>query len=120
MICDISVKAAQFVVAVQSTRELLFQNEIYQPGHQRELHEQANFLLLDCEVHSHHEAVDWVRLNTMRLQAQLADAMRPTLTDMGWQILWVNAVNQHAWEVYLDNVNGAARGDESLIQVPKG
>ena len=118
MICDILLKAAHFQVAVQATRELLFENQIYQPGHQSQLDEQANFLLLDCDLHSHDDAVEWVRLNITRLQAIVADTMRPVLTPMGWQILWVQAVDPAIWDVTLQEANGPARQDKSLIQVP--
>lgn len=119
MICDIIVREAQFEVTVVATRELLFHNEIYQTGQQRTLHEQANFLLLDCDVHSFKDAAEWVAMNTMRLQAKVGDTMRPTLNDMGWQITWVNARNENAWEIVLQDGNGPARQDGSLIQVPK-
>ena len=119
MICDIALRAAHFQVAVQATRELLFENQIYQPGHQRQLDEQANFLMQDCDLHSFDDAIAWIRLNTTRLQAIVADTMRPVLTPMGWQILWVEAVNPTAAEVTLQEANGPARQDQSLIQVPR-
>ncbi len=119
MICDIIVRAAQFEVIVVATRELLFHNEIFQPGQQFTLNEQANFLLLDCEVHSFKEATEWVMLNTQRLQAKVADMMRPTLNDMGWQTNWVNARGQDEWGIYLQEGNGTAREDASLIQLPR-
>ena len=119
MICDITVRAAQFDVLVVATRELLFLNEIYQPGQQQTLHEQANFLLLDCDVHSFKDAAEWVTMNTMRLQAKVGDVMRPTLNDMGWQITWVNARSEDRWQYFLQEPNGGARQDQSLIQVPK-
>lgn len=119
MICDIAVRAAHFQVAVQATRELLFENEIYQPGTGRHLDETANFLLLDCDLHSHDAAVAWVGLNVARLQAQVADTMRPVLTPMGWQIVWVQALDPAAWVVELAEANGPARQDQSLIQVAK-
>ena len=119
MICDIILRAAHFHVAVQAPRELLFEDEIYQPGHQRQLDEAANFLLLDCDLHSREAAVEWVRLNVARLQSQVADTMRPTLTPMGWQILWVQALEPAAWSVSLQEANGPARQDASIIQIPK-
>ena len=119
MICDIIVRAAQFEVAVAATRELLFHNEIFQPGQQFTLNEQANFLLLDCDVRSFKEATELVLVNTQRLQAKVADLMRPTLQDMGWQIQWANARNEAAWAFYLQERNGAARQDGSLIQLTK-
>ena len=119
MICDIIVRAAQFDVVVVATRELLFHNEIYQSGQQQTLNEQANFLLLDCDVHSFKDAAAWVTMNTMRLQAEVGNVMRPTLNDMGWQITWVTARNENQWQVVLQDGNGPARGDGSLIQVPK-
>lgn len=119
MICDIIVRAAQFEVTVVATRELLFHNEIYQSGQQQTLHEQANFLLLDCDVHSFKDAAEWVTMNTMRLQSEVGNTMRPTLNDMGWQITWVNARNESQWQIVLQDQNGAARQDGSLIQVSK-
>ena len=119
MICDIIVRAAQFEVIVVATRELLFHNEIFQPGQQFTLNEQANFLLLDCDVHSLKEATEWVMMNTQRLQAKVADMMRPTLSEMGWQTNWVNARSEDGWAIYLQERNGTARGDVSLIQLPR-
>ena len=119
MICDIIVRAAQFDVTVVATRELLFQNEIYGAGQQQTLHEQANFVLLDCDVHSFKDAAEWVTMNTMRLQAKVGDTMRSTLNDMGWQITWVNARNENQWQIVLQDQNGPARQDKGLIQVPK-
>ncbi len=119
MICDIIVRAAQFDVLVVATRELLFQNEIYQPGQQQTLNEHANFLLLDCDVHSYKDAAEWVTMNTMRLQAKVGDLMRSTLNDMGWQISWVNARSEGQWQIVLQEPNGGARQDQSLIQVTR-
>ena len=119
MICDIIVRGAPFEVGVQATRELLFDNEIYPLGHQQRLEERANFLLQDCDVHSHEGAVEWVRMNAMRLQSQVADTMRPVLTPMGWQILWVNPGPGGGVGVFLEEANGPGRGDQSLIQVSK-
>ena len=119
MICDIILRAAHFHVAVQATREILLDDQIFQPGYQRELDQQANFLMLDCDLHSRNDAVEWVRLNLARLQSQVADTMRPTLTPMGWQILWVQALEPAAWPLNLQEANGPARQDESLIKVPK-
>lgn len=119
MICDIIVRAAQFEVIVVATRELLFHNEIFQPGQQFTLNEQANFLLLDCDVHSFKEATEAVMIDTQRLQAKVADLMRPTLNEMGWQIQWANARNESHWEVYLQEREGTARQDASLIQMPR-
>ncbi len=120
MICDIAVRAAHFQVAVQATKELLFENQIYQPGQDRQLDERANFLLQDCELHSYEQGVEWVRqLNVARLQSVVADAMRPVLTPMGWQIAWVQAVEPESWQIGLEPADGDARKDESLIQVPK-
>ena len=119
MICDIIVRAAHFQVAVQATRELLFENEIYQPGQNRQLDETANFLLLDCDLHSFEAAREWVRLNITRLQSQVADTMRPVLNPMGWQAVSVQALDPAAWIVELQEANGPARGDQSLIQIPK-
>lgn len=119
MICDIIVRAAQFEVIVVATRELLFHNEIFQPGQQFTLNEQANFLLLDCDVHSLKEATEWVLMNTQRLQAKVGDAMRPTLDEMGWAMNWVNARSESEWGYYLQEKDGGARDDESLIQVSR-
>ena len=119
MICDIAVRAAHFQVAVQATKELLFDNQIYQPGQGRQLDEWANFLMQDCDLHSYEQGVEWVRLNVARLQSTVADAMRPTLTPMGWQTLWVQAVDPGAWQVSLEPANGPLRQDAGLIQVPK-
>ena len=119
MICDIIVRAAQFDVAVVATRELLFQNEIYQPGQSQTLQQQANFLLLDCDVHSFKDAAEWVTMNTMRLQAKVADVMRSTLNDMGWQTTWVNARSENQWQIELQDANSPSRQDQGLIQVPK-
>lgn len=119
MICDIAVRAGHFRVAVQATKELLFENQIYQPGQQRQMEEWANFLLQDCELHSYEKGVEWVRLNVSRLQSAVADAMRPVLTPMGWQILWVQAVDLENWQIGLEPAAGEARKDGSLIQVSK-
>ena len=119
MICDIIVRAAQFDVTVVATRELLFHNEIYQVGQQQTLHEQANFLLLDCDVHSFKDAAGWVAMTTQRLQARVGDVMRSTLNDMGWEITWVNARNEDQWQIVLQDRNGPARQDQSLIQISK-
>ena len=119
VICDIAVRAAHFQVAVQATKELLFENEIYQPGQQRQLDQHANFLMQDCEIHSYEQGVEWVRLNVARLQSVVADAMRPVLTPMGWQTLWVQAVDPGTWQIGLEPANGDPRKDESLVQVPK-
>lgn len=119
LICDIIVRAAQFEVIVVATRELLFHNEIFQPGQQFTLNEQANFLLLDCDVHSFQAATEWVMVNTQRLQAKVGDMMRPTLSDMGWQTNWVNARSEDSWEIYLQARDGTARGDASLIQLSR-
>ncbi len=119
MICDIIVRAALFEVVVVATRELLFHNEIFQPGQQFTLNEQANFLLLDCDVHSFKEAAEWVAMNTQRLQGKVGDLMRPTLNDMGWQTNWVNARSEEQWEIYLQEKDGTARQDGSLIQMPR-
>ena len=119
MICDIIVRSAQFEVIVVATRELLFHNEIFQPGQQFTLNEQANFLLQDCDVHSLKEATEWVLVNTQRLQATIGDMMRPTLNDLGWQTNWVNARSENEWGFYLQERGGAARGDGSLIQLPR-
>ena len=119
MICDIAVRAGHFQVAVQATKELLFENQIYQPGHQHQLDEWANFLLQDCEIHSYEGGVDWVRLNLARLQSVVADTMRPVLEPMGWQILWVQAIAREVWQIGLEPANGQPRQDGSLIQVPK-
>lgn len=119
MICDIIVRAALFEVVVVATRELLFHNEIFQPGQQFTLNEQANFVLLDCDVHSFKAATEWVAVNTQRLQAKVSDLMRPTLSDMGWAIQWVNARSEDQWQFYLQEPNGGGRADDSLIQLPK-
>ena len=119
MICDIAVRAAHFQVAVQATKELLFENQIYQPAQQRQLDQYANFLMQDCEIHSYEQGVEWVRLNISRLQSVLADAMRPVLTPMGWQILWVQAMGMESWQIALEPANGDPRKDESFVQVPK-
>ena len=102
-----------------ATRELLFHNEIFQPGGQFTLNEQANFLLLDCDVHSFKQATETVMVNTQRLQAKVADLMRSTLNDMGWQVQWVNARSEDQWQFYLQEPNGGARGDASLIQLTR-
>lgn len=60
-----------------------------------------------------------MRLNLARLQSVVADAMRPVLTPMGWQIAWVQAVDLESWQIGLEPVNGQARQDQGLIQVPK-
>lgn len=119
MICDIIVRAAQFEVVVVATRELLFHNEIFQPGQQFTLNEQANFLLLDRDVHSFREATETVAINTQRLQNKVAELMRSTLLDMGWQIQWTNARSEDQWQIVLGQQNGGARGDASLIQLAK-
>ncbi len=119
MLCDIIVRSAQFEVVVVATRELLFANEIFQPGQQFTLNEQANFLLLDCDVHSFAEATNWVMRDLQRLGAKVGDTMRPTLSGMGWQTNWVHARNETQWEIYLQERNGDARSDTSLIQLPR-
>ena len=93
MICDIIVRAAQFEVIVVATRELLFHNEIFQPGQQFTLNEQANFLLLDCDVHSEQDATEWVMMNTQRLQAKVADMRRPPLIEMCCPKHWVPSLS---------------------------
>lgn len=113
------MRAAQFEVTVVAARELLFHNEIFQPGQQFTLNEQANFLLQDCDVRSFKSAQEWVMMNTQRLQAEVGNAMRPTLDDMGWQINWVNARNEGEWQIYLQEKDGGARQDGSLIQLPR-
>lgn len=119
MICDITVRGAQFDVVVVATRELLFHNEIYQPGQQQTLHEQANFLLQDCNVHSFRDATEWAAMKRERLAAEVANAMRATLNTMGWEIASVAARNEGQWQILLNEQNGAARQDQGLIQVPR-
>ena len=119
MICDIIVRAAQFEVIVVATRELLFHNEIFQPGQQFTLNEQANFLLLDCDVHSLKEATEWVLMSTQRLQAKVGDLLQPTLNDLGWQANWVNARSENEWQILLQERNGTARSDASLIHLAR-
>ena len=111
------MRAAQFEVTVVATRELLFHNEIFQPGQQFTLNEQANFLLLDCDVRSFKEATELVLMNTQRLQAKVGDLMRSTLEKMGWGIQWTHARNEAEWAFYLQERNGTARQDGSLIQL---
>jgi len=117
LLCDIIVKGAHYEVTVQALRELLFQNEIYQQRQQRPMSETANFLLLDCDVHSYADAVALMKRNDPKLKEALGKALQPTLSNLGWQIVDVNVVAQETWQVTLQDQDGPARGDESLLQV---
>ena len=117
MLCDIIVKGAHYEVTVAALRELLFENEIYQQRQQRPMSETANFLLLNCEVHSYADAVAFVQRNDLKLKEALGKALHPTLSNLGWQIVDVHVVAQQTWQVTLQDQDGPARRDEGLLQV---